>query len=147
MLDPRRPPTSALTGAPSITSFSLTRRRLPGSEKCNFLCDEHIIGIAPEGERQRQRRSPRGLGSGDATITKKVIVDLTQITNMHSEKGCRLFNQGFEDLGPWLVTQVGNHRAGIKTVSRGYAFHRRSSLTFSSCLRWANASLLVRVVR
>jgi hypothetical protein len=42
---------------------------------------------------------------------------------MHRQEGRRSLNERFEDLCPGLVPQVGNHRAGIKTVGGGYAFH------------------------
>src|SRR5262245_23806323 len=90
---------------------------------------------------------PRRLGCSDPVLAEKVIVDLSEITDMHSQEGGGQLNERFEHVRPRLLTHVGNHCTGIEAVGGSYAFHRRSSLAFSSCLRRANASLLVRVSR
>src|SRR5262249_17242610 len=109
--------------------------------------DKYIIGVATEGEWQGEGVGPRGLGGGGPVSSEKVGVDLPEIADLQRQKGRGPLNERFEDLCAWLLTYVGDDRTGIETMGGSYAFHRRSSCVFSSCLRRANASLLVRVWR
>jgi hypothetical protein len=104
--------------------------------------DERIIGLSTEFEWQGKGVCPCRVGCGEPIITEKVIIDLSEITDMHGQEGGGQLNERFEHFRPWLLTQVGNYRTGIEAVGGRYAFPRRSSRAFSSCFRWANASLL-----
>ena len=66
--------------------------------------DEYIISIAMECKWQGQRVGPCHLGCGEAVLSEKVIVDFSEITDMHRQKGGGLLNELFEHLGPWLLT-------------------------------------------
>ena len=62
--------------------------------------DEYVIGIATEEERQEQGVRPRRLSCSESVGTEKVIVDLAEITDMHSQKGSGLLDKRFEHFRP-----------------------------------------------
>ena len=73
--------------------------------------DEDIISIAMEFQWKGQSVDPRRLRCGEAILPEKIIVDFSEITNMHRQKGGRLLNELFEHLGPWLLPYAGYDRS------------------------------------
>ena len=62
--------------------------------------DEYIISIAMECKWQGQRVGPCRLGCGEAVLSEKVIVDFSEITDMHRQKGGRLLNEFLSTSAP-----------------------------------------------
>jgi hypothetical protein len=69
--------------------------------------DERIIGLSTEFEWQGEGVCPCCVGCGEPIITEEVIVDLSEITDMHSQEGGGQLNERLEH---FLTVQGGSTR-------------------------------------